>query len=101
LPGHFNKADFIDLNDNGEKQLVIYSDSNGNFANINIYKLKDDKLSKIFFASSNCDIETDFTSTIPRVKIGISNNQTKDCSAGFINDWETWIWSGEKFVREK
>jgi len=101
IHGQFDKAEFTQLGCDGFSQMLIYYDTERKFTNIVIYKLKNDKVSQIFSARSNCDIETDFDS-VPRVKIGKNTEGGKDCSVITQgNEWEIWIWDGEKFVKER
>lgn len=100
LPGHFIRAEIIDLDTDNFRQLAFYYESKANRVNIVIYKLKNDKVSKIFSISSNCDIETNLD-LVPRVRVAKSKVGGKDCSASLQgNDWESWAWNGEKFIKE-
>lgn len=101
IQGQLNKVEFAELGCDGFKQMLIFYDTANNFTHLVIYRLKNDKVSQIFLASSNCDIETDFD-TVPRVKIGNNKNGGKDCSAiARGSEWESWAWDGEKFVKEQ
>ncbi len=101
ISGKFNRVEFTEIGCEGFREMFIYYDTAKNFTNVVIYKLKNDKLSQVFLASSNCDIETELD-TVPRVKIGKNINGGKDCSVvARGNDWESWAWDGEKFVREQ
>lgn len=101
IPGNFKKIEFIDLNDDGLKQMAVYFDARDNSSNVTIYKLKNDKVSKIFYVSSNCEIETDFTSILARVRINKDINGGNDCSLGTSGEWEVWVYNGEKFIKER
>lgn len=101
ITGQFNKVEFAELGCDGLKQMLIYYNTAKNFTHLVIYKFKNDKVSQIFLASSNCDIETDFD-TVPRVKIGKNTNGGKDCSVLTQgSDWEVFAWDGERFVKEQ
>ncbi|MCK9614136.1 MAG: hypothetical protein M0R48_01380 [Candidatus Omnitrophica bacterium] len=100
INGQFNKVEFAELGCDGFKQMLIYYDTAKKFTHLVIYKFKNDKVSQIFLASSNCDIETDFD-TVPRVKIAKNIDRGNDCSViARGNEWESWAWDGEKFVKE-
>lgn len=100
IPGHFIRAEIIDLDTDNFKQMAIFYDTKDSRINIAIYKLKNNKLSKVFTTSSNCDIETDME-LVPRIKVAKSKTGGRDCSASLQgSDWETWAWSGEKFIKE-
>jgi len=101
ISGQLSKVEFSDMGCDGSKQMLIYYDTANNFMHVVIYKFKNDKVSQIFLANSNCDIETDFT-TVPRVKIAKNINGGRDCSrTPRGNEWESWAWDGEKFVKEQ
>ncbi len=97
IPGSFRKIEFVDLNDDGFKQMAIYYDTKDGYSNLAIYKLRDDKVTKIFFASSNCDVEGDFSSLLARVKVGKNKEGNSECSG----DTDVWVYTGEKFIKEK
>lgn len=101
ITGRFNKVEFTELGCDGLRQMLIYYDTAKNFTHLVIYKFKNDKVSQIFLADSNCDIETDFD-TVPRVKLGKNIEGGKDCSLITQgSEWETWVWDGERFVKEQ
>ena len=100
VPGTFNKIEIIDLNEDGYKQIALhYEDENGN--NLVIYNFKDSKLSKTFSFRSKCVIEAYFSSVLSRIKVGKPKAGQSDCSSGYPEEWETWVWMGEKFIKEK
>ncbi|MDD4954501.1 MAG: hypothetical protein PHP17_00465 [Candidatus Omnitrophica bacterium] len=101
IKGQLNKVEFADMGCDGYKQMLIYYDTANNFMHLVIYKLQDDKVSQLFLASSNCDIEADFT-TVPRVRVARNADGGRDCAAvSRGTDWESWAWDGEKFVKEQ
>ncbi len=101
LPGHFVRAEIIDLDTDNFRQMAFFYDTKDSRLNIVIYRFKNNRLSKVFSASSDCDIETDMD-LVPRVKVAKGHNGGKDCSVSLQqSDWEIWAWSGEKFVREQ
>ena len=101
VPGYFKRVEFVDLNEDGFKQVAIYYDTEDNHINLGIYKIKNDRAIKIFSASSACDIETDFSSLLARVKVGKGKDGTDDCSSGTGGYWDVWVYTGEKFIKEK
>jgi hypothetical protein len=100
VPGTFKKIEIIDLNEDGFKQIALYYEEE-NENNLVIYNFKDGKLSKIFSLKNKCLIETDFTSMLARIKIGKPKPGESDCSLGYPEEWETLVWTGEKFIKEK
>lgn len=101
IPGYYKKVEFIDLNDDGIKQMAVSYDTEGDYLNLAIYKLKNNKVIKIFSVSSNCDIEADFSSLLARVKVGKGKDGSNDCKGGVSAYWEVWVYTGEYFIKEK
>jgi hypothetical protein len=101
IPGRFKKIEFIDLDGNGDKQIAIRYKDEIDYENLVIYKLKDESLFKIFSIGSAYGIDTEFNSTLPRIKVGRSRCTQKNCYAGDVPDWEVWVWGGEKFIKER
>ncbi|MEI8349685.1 MAG: hypothetical protein WCI77_05985 [Candidatus Omnitrophota bacterium] len=99
VPGRFTKIQFIDLNNNDYKQIVVYYEAKGMLALV-IYDIKDNRLSRLFTAESSCGVDGDFDSGLSRVKIGKNKSGTADCSTEQLDTWELWAWSGEKFIKE-
>ena len=100
VPGAFNKLEVIDLNEDGYRQLAVYSTGKDDQAHLAVYSFKDNKLSKVFAATSNCGIETDFRSVLGRIKVGRQRIVESGHSSTDIPEWDTWVWSGERFIRE-
>jgi len=97
IPGKIRNILFKEFNFDRKQRIIITFDGKNNISNIVIYQFNDGKLTKIFFASSAFGIETDFRAA-SRVKIGKSL-QPED-SPNCIPDWDTWIWIGDKFIKE-
>jgi hypothetical protein len=100
VPGIFNKIETIDLNEDGYKQIALYYEDK-NEKNLIIYNFKDSKLSKIFSVRNKCVIETDFSSMLARIKLGKPVTPEADCSGQYPQEWDTLVWTGEKFIKEK
>jgi len=100
VPGIFNKLELIDLNEDGCKQIAVYCAGEANYTNLAIYSFKNNKLSRIFSAGSNCGMDTDFRSVLARIKIGRQRRIEKGNSYTDIPEWDVWVWSGERFIRE-
>ncbi len=99
IGGQLNKVDFIDLNEDGFKQIaVFYRDSQEQY-NLAIYKMKNNQLLKLFSIASNCGIDTDFSTVLSRIKV-CKNGCAGEYYANNITDWDVWIWSGERFIKE-
>lgn len=99
--GKFTKVEFIDLNEDGYKQIALFYEGKDNSSKLTIYNLKNNKLTKIFTIENKCGIDTDFSSVLARIKVGKSKAGQSDCSANYPEDWEIWVWSGDKFIKEK
>jgi hypothetical protein len=100
VPGTFNKLELIDLNEDGCKQIAVYCAGKDNYTNLAIYSFKNNKLSRIFSAGSNCGMDTDFRTVLARVKIGRQRRIEKGNSYTDIPEWDVWVWSGERFIKE-
>lgn len=85
VPGQFREIEIIDLNEDGFNQIAIYYEDNNDYSNLVIYSLKNNKLIKVFAISNPSGIETDFKSVLARINTGN----------------ESWVWGGNKFIRER
>jgi len=101
IPGRFVNVEFIDLYDNESNQMAIHYSSKDNSANLEIYSLKNNKLSKLFNFSSSCGIDTNWEG-ICRIRVCKPGISGTGCSPENNNacDWDVWSWSGEKFIKE-
>jgi hypothetical protein len=100
VPGLFKKLEIIDLNEDGYKQIAVYSRGDDGSANLVIYSFKNNEFSRVFAAGSKHGIDTDFHSALGRVRIGRQRRVTNGPSYTDIPEWDVWVWSGEKFIRE-
>jgi len=93
--GKFKKIELVDLSGDGSKQIAVqYKDLN-DFYNLVIYKLKDSSLSKLFSVSSGYGVDTEFDSTLPRVKVGRAKYLGASSYSSEVPDWEIWVWIGD------
>ncbi|MEW5758795.1 MAG: hypothetical protein AB1755_04950 [Candidatus Omnitrophota bacterium] len=92
----FSEIEFIDLDRNGFKQIVIYTKDKENYYNLYIYSLKNKKLNEIFTISSPVGLDVNFKSCIPRIKAGIPKSEDGDNGPTY----EVWVWSGYKFIKD-
>ncbi len=82
LLDYSEKIEFVDLNKDGKKQIVLWAQGDEGFSQgIVIYGLINNKLLEIFRLDVDSQIEVDFVST-PPVIIGGSTR---------------WIWDGSRF----
>ena len=101
VPGKLEKIEFAELDLSPAKRIsVIYTNKDGS-QTLDIFSFKDDKFKKMFTIDSHCGIETDFSSILGRIKVGkfICNGDV--CSCASVSDGEVWIWTGDKFLRER
>jgi len=102
VPGRLTKTEFIDLKRDGYNQIAVYYDDfDNNTANLVIYKLKDSKLSKVSVFCGRCGIEGFFGSAIGRVKVGRPKEGEVSCPSESAAEYDFWVWSGEKFIKER
>lgn len=100
LPGKLSKLDLIELNADGQKQLAIYTRSGGNVTNLVVYCLQNNILTKMFDSSSEFGIKIDSLGVITRIKIGKAQSRPQPNSPNCLNEWQSWVWTGSKFVKE-
>ena len=96
--GKLRTINFTDFNFDQRDRIVVLYDDENDTSNIAVYQLGNNKLSKIFFASSAYGIEPDFT-TASRIKIGKSPKTGPD-NPNLIPEWDVWIWCGDRFIKE-
>ncbi|MFH1442102.1 MAG: hypothetical protein ABIH18_08710 [Candidatus Omnitrophota bacterium] len=97
--GKLNKVDFIDLNEDGFKQIAVFSRDTQEKYNLAIYKMKNNQLFRLFSIASSCGIDTDFSTVLSRIRVCKSGCEGEYYANNIIN-WEVWVWSGERFIRE-
>ncbi|MCX5705687.1 MAG: hypothetical protein NTZ92_06500 [Candidatus Omnitrophica bacterium] len=100
LSGKLSKVDLIELNNDGQKQLAIYTRKEGNITNLVVYCLQNNILTKMFDSSSEFGIKIDSMGVIARIKIGKPQSRPQPNSPNCLNEWQTWVWAGDKFVKE-
>lgn len=100
LPGRFSKLDLLELNVDGQKQLAIYTRIEGNVTNLVIYCLQNNILTKMFDSSSEFGIKIDSMGVITHVRIGKAQSRPQPNSPNCFNEWQSWVWAREKFVKE-
>ena len=98
--GKLTKLDLIELNNDSQKQLAIYTRESGNVTNLKIYCLQNNILTKMFDSSSEFGIKIDSMGVITRIKIGKPQSRPQPNSPNCLNDWQNWVWAGDKFVKE-
>lgn len=101
VAGAFNKITLVDLNEDGHKQLAVFCSASDNFTNLAVYGFKNNKPLKVFAAGSSLGIEADFRSVLARIKVGRVKKIEKGYAYTDIPEWDTWVWSGDKFILER
>jgi hypothetical protein len=99
VPGKMKKLEFIELYFDKEQQIAVTYVDKDNVSGIMVYQLKNDKLSQIFVASSKYGVEGEFVTALAQVKIG-KPPRGGDNSPNRIPEWEVWVWTGDKFIKE-
>jgi len=101
VPGVFQKIQFVDMNEDDSKQLVLYYESKRKYSNMVIYNLKNDKVIKLFASGDCCDIDAGFVSIINRIRLNRPRQVDEgEDPCGFMPKWESWVWHGEDFIQE-
>jgi hypothetical protein len=96
--GKIRNFELIELNSDGQKQMAIYFDDRDKIPNLVIYQLLNNRLLKMFEVSSPYGIAANLGGGMPRIKIGRAPRN--DNSPNRIPEWESWVWGGERFIRE-
>lgn len=97
IPGKIIKLELVDFDYNGFKKLVVHFDGPDKKSNIAVYQFKNNKLYKIFSATSEYGLDTEFQ-TIPKIKVGKASKRNNIST--FMPAWDTWVWVGGKFIKE-
>ena len=101
VPGKFTKVDFIQLNPSeSQQQIAVYSKVEDNATNLVVYQLQNNIFSKMFDATSEYGIGLNNAGVITRIKIGKAQGKGSNNSPNRVNDWDSWVWTGDKFVKE-
>ncbi|MCX5712568.1 MAG: hypothetical protein NTY47_05830 [Candidatus Omnitrophica bacterium] len=101
VPGVFQKIQFVDMNEDGTKQMAVYYQGKRKYSNLVIYNLKNDKTIKLFSSGDCCDIDAGFVSVINRIRLNRPKQVAEDEDpCGHMPKWESWVWQGEKFIEE-
>jgi len=96
-PGVFKKIEFVEMNMDGNKQIVLYYKT-GDLNNLVIYKIKNNDLEKMFLVEGACTIDVDFDTYLSRIKFTKRSSDEVDCLHAGAR--ESWIWDGERFLKE-
>lgn len=99
--GKFKKIELVDLCGDDSKQIAVHYKDTNDLYNLAIYKLKDGTLVKVFSASSGYGVDTEFDSTLPRVKIGKAKRSGGKGYSSDIPEWEVWVWVEDRFIKER
>jgi len=99
VEGIFKRIKFVDLNGDGILAIAVSSINPQGAYRLVIYNLKEDGSLRIFSISSKCGIDTDFSSPLSRIKIVKPNRIGGIDSCDGSPEMETWIWSGERYLR--
>ena len=98
--GKVRKFELVDLDNSGQKRMAVIFDDSDNVPNIIIYKLQNNRLAKMFEAASIYGIDAELGACMPRVKIGKAPTQGT-ASPNLVPEWDSWVWSGDKFIKEQ
>ena len=93
------RLEFVDLNKDGNKEIVAWSSRGALYNRVAIYRYKDGKLYKIFEEGSTVGIEADFDTKPPVIRIGRIRLDKEGRSYKRTPDWEIWVWDGKDFYK--
>lgn len=102
VPGRFISMGLIGLNleEVDHKQIALSYRDLDDCENLAIYKLGNDRLTKIFGTKSICGIESDLRTALIRIRISKPVCDSDGCVCPDPPHWETWVWAGERFIKE-
>ncbi|MCU0651687.1 MAG: hypothetical protein MUC39_01940 [Candidatus Omnitrophica bacterium] len=101
VPGRFKAIEFADLYGDGAKQIAVYFEGKDASNHLVLYGIKNNRISRIFGVDSACDIEGDFSTVLARITIDKPVCEEGSCYCPEQPEHEIWIWTGEKFIRER
>jgi len=99
VPGKLRKLELVEISGDNKKQIALFFDDKNNVSNIMLLGFQNNKLSKMFEASSKYGINSEFYPAVPRIKIGKAPI-TGENSPNRVPEWESWVWTGDKFIKE-
>jgi len=99
VPYRLKKVEFVDLNKDGNKQIIAWSSNDVLYTEIAIYGYKDGRLYKIFEDGSPFGIKANFKSKPPAIKIGRMTLNKEGTSYSSVPEWEIWVWDGKEFYK--
>jgi len=110
MPERLEKIEFVSLNKDGRKQIVVHSHSGMHYTNIAVYGYEKGRLHKIFEDGSACGIDAYLDDSPPLIKVGRANWDAKvktedgkeiDWSYASEPLWQVYRWDGKEFVYDE
>lgn len=99
---YLGEVKIIDLEKDGQKEIVIFSSGGAHYTDIYVYKYKNGSYECIFENGSACGVETDFDAEIPTIKVGRANWEKEGwCYASGNPLWQVYVWDSKEFVYDK
>ena len=90
----------MDIDSDNLPEILFWSNGGAHHVDLSIYKIKNNRLNKIFKIGSACGINVTPKSNPLRIKVGIPKFDKPGWSYADEPDWEMWIWNGKRFSKE-
>ncbi|MCM8778264.1 MAG: VCBS repeat-containing protein [Candidatus Omnitrophica bacterium] len=99
VPDHIEKVEFVDLNKDGRRQILVWTLGGAHYRSIFIYGYRNNSLYKIFHGGSASGIRVNLDSEKPTIEIARPNWGKENWSyASGEYLWEVYSWEGRGFV---
>jgi len=108
---HLGKVQIIDLKNDNQKEIVIFSHGGAHYTNIYVYKYEDGAYECIFENGSACLVKVDFGAEKPIIKMGRANwgakvktEDGKEIDWSYADGghgdclWAVYVWNGKEFI---
>ena len=97
ISDRLESIEFIDLNNDGTRQIVVRMTGGMHYFALYIYGCKQGWLYKIFEDGSACGVITEFSSWRPAIWVGEVNYDDPNWCYADEPLWYIWYWDGSKF----
>ena len=99
--GHLVRVEFIDLKQDGYQQIAVSYYDPEKLSYLTVHGLKNEKLSQVFSISSKCGVDAELGQGLARIRVGKPQPGYSECSNDNMIVWDAWVWSGDKFIKER
>ena len=97
---HKRIIEVMDLNDDGKKEVAIWSTGGFHYHSLIIVGMRDGKVVTLFKNGSRCPVEYDPAEDKNVISVGREDWPEHSCADGTYLE-EIWIWDGKEFLYDK